>query len=208
MGLRPIGVVLAGGEGHRLGGAKAKVELCGRPLISYPLAALAAVLDEVVVLAKDAGTLPSLPETAVWIERDPRQHPLVGLIEALALAGGRSVLACAVDLPLLTPELVGRLLGAPPATAVVASHREQLQPLLGRYSAEALAQLRSAPPDAPVREAVAALRPVCIEVGDGGLLLNVNTPGDLQRAAEALSRRAPSGRSLSRRSRTSSAKAE
>jgi molybdenum cofactor guanylyltransferase len=199
----PIGIVLAGGEGRRLGGAKAKVELCGRPLISYPLAALRAVLDEVVVLAKDASTLPDLPQTAVWIEREPRQHPLAGLTEALALAGGRPVVACAVDLPLLTPELVRRLIGAPPGPAVVASHKGQLQPLLGRYSAQALAHLRAAAPDAPLREVVAALEPGFVEVGDGELLLNVNTPGDLRRAAEALS-----GRPLSRRSPTSSAKAE
>ena len=203
MGSLPIGVVLAGGQGRRLGGAKATVELCGKPLISYPLAALAAVLDEVVVLAKDTTTLPSVPGTAVWIEREPRRHPLVGLTEALALAGGRSVLACALDLPLVTPELVRRLLDAPPASAVVASHRGQLQPLLGRYSPQALARLRSAAHDAPARQAVAALEPVCVEVGDGELLLNVNTPSDLQRAADALG-----ARPLNRRSPTSSAQAE
>jgi molybdopterin-guanine dinucleotide biosynthesis protein A len=34
---RPVGAILAGGGGRRIGGDKAIVELHGRPLISYPL---------------------------------------------------------------------------------------------------------------------------------------------------------------------------
>jgi molybdopterin-guanine dinucleotide biosynthesis protein A len=200
MQLPPIGVVLAGGQGRRLGGAKAAVELCGRPLISYALAALAEVLDEVVVVAKEATELPSLPGTTVWIEHEVRQHPLVGLREALALAGGRSVVVCALDLPLVTPELVGLLVSGPSgsAPAVLASHGGAVQPLLGRYGPEAEGPLRAAELRAPLREAVMALTPRLLEVDDPELLLNVNTAADLERAAAA----------LSRRSRTSSASAE
>ena len=192
----PIGVVLAGGQGRRLGGAKASARLCGRPLVSYPLAALATVLDQVVVLAKDSTELPDLPGTAVWIERESRQHPLVGLIEALALASGRPVLACGVDFPLLTASLVRSLAfgGAESALAVVASHRGEIQPLLGRYHPRAAARLRDAlmaDDRLALRPGVMALDPVCVEVGDPQALLNVNTPADLERAAEALSRRSP-----------------
>jgi molybdopterin-guanine dinucleotide biosynthesis protein A len=48
----PLGVVLAGGRGSRLGGAKPTAELAGRPLVSYPLAALAAAGLDAVVVAK------------------------------------------------------------------------------------------------------------------------------------------------------------
>ena len=64
-----MGVVLAGGLGTRIGGSKATVGLGGRPLISYPLDALGAVLDDVVVLAKADTELPSLPGMTVWIAR-------------------------------------------------------------------------------------------------------------------------------------------
>jgi molybdopterin-guanine dinucleotide biosynthesis protein A len=196
MGSLPIGVVLAGGQGLRLGGAKATVELCGRPLVSYPLSALAAVLDEVAVLAKDSTDLPGLPGTAVWIEREPRQHPLVGLIEALALAGGRPVVACGVDFPLLTASLVRRVAFSGPGTAlaVVASHCGMIQPLLGRYHPAALERLRgefAAGDQVPLRSAVMSLEPVCLEVDDPEPLLNVNTPAELERAAQILSRRSP-----------------
>ena len=114
-----------------MGGVNATVELCGRPLIAYALEALSAALPEVVVLAKPGAELPWLAGENVWLERTRRQHPLVGLIEALALACDRPVLVCALDLPLVTPELIGALVTARPlGSTVVASHIGSVQPLL------------------------------------------------------------------------------
>ncbi len=48
----PLGAVLAGGRGERLGGGKALVELGGRALIEYPLAALAGAGLETFVCVK------------------------------------------------------------------------------------------------------------------------------------------------------------
>ena len=185
----PIGVVLAGGRGRRLGGGKAVTQLCGRPMISYPLAALEAVLAEVVVVAKAETELPSLPSsTRLWSEPEPLQHPLIGLRTALELAAGRTVLVCAVDLPLVKPALVRRLAFAQPesALAVVASQGDAIQPLLGRYSGRALELLQHADPEIPLRRAVGALGPQPIEVSDPLELFNVNTPADLARAAALL----------------------
>ena len=185
----PLGVVLAGGRGRRLGGGKAVAQLCGRPMISYPLAALEAVLPEVAVLAKADTELPSLPSrTRLWSESESLQHPLVGLRTALELAGGRAVLVCAVDLPLVSPALVRRLAFDQPESvpAVVTSHGGAIQPLLGRYSANALGPLRAADREIPLRQAVGALEPQLLEVGDPLELFNVNTPADLARAAALL----------------------
>ena len=54
----PVGVVLAGGAGRRLGGAKPATLVAGRPLISYPIAALRAVCAPVAVVAKRDSPLP------------------------------------------------------------------------------------------------------------------------------------------------------
>jgi molybdenum cofactor guanylyltransferase len=188
----PVGVVLAGGLGRRLGGAKATVELRGRPLICYPLEALAAVLEEVAVIAKADTPLPSLPGVTVWIEPQAPRHPLHGIVEALGLAGGRPVLACAADLPFVTPALVSSLAFADPggAPAVIAASAGEPQPLLGCYRPEAAHPLAAAARDgAPVREAVDALGPRLVEVGDPELLFNVNAPEDLLQAAAILDRR-------------------
>src|SRR3954467_2154111 len=96
----PVGAVLAGGLGRRLGGDKAIVELEGRALVLYPLEALHEVCDDVAVVAKRDTLLPPLAGGAdLWIEPDLPRHPLAGVAHALHLAAGRPVLAVAVDLP-------------------------------------------------------------------------------------------------------------
>jgi molybdopterin-guanine dinucleotide biosynthesis protein A len=187
----PIGVVLAGGLGRRIGGAKATVELAGRPLISYPLEALAAALQEVAIIAKADTELPSLAGVTVWIEPQTPRHPLVGIVQALALAGGRPVVVCAADLPFVTPALVARLIdeGLRGAPAVIAAHGGETQPLLGYYQPGAADALSAARPGVPLRETVAAIGARLLEVGDPELLFNVNTPDDLLVAAAMLDRR-------------------
>lgn len=189
---KPIGVVLAGGLGLRLGGGKAAVELAGRPLISYPLAALAVALREVAVIAKSDTELPSMPGVTVWIEPDTPRHPLVGLIEALGIAGDRPVVVCAVDLPFVTPETIGRLARTDPrkAPAVIASCRGTIQPLLGCYYPRALEPLRRAAATlaVPLTQVVEDLSPRLVEVDDPEELFNVNAPEDILHAAALLDR--------------------
>jgi molybdenum cofactor guanylyltransferase len=173
-----------------MGGAKATVLLRGRPLISYPLEALSAALGDVVVLAKVDTELPSLPGTTVWIESQQLHHPAVGIVQALALAGGRSVLICAADLPFVTPALVRELASGDPAhaPAVVASTQGAMQPLLGCYHPRA-AQLLRADDERPLRQQVAELVPAIVEVEDPRALFNVNAPEDLLQASAMLDRR-------------------
>ena len=190
----PIGVLLAGGLGRRIGGSKAMVELHGKPLIAYPLAAIRQVLDEVAIIAKPDTELPSLPGVTVWIEPPGRHHPLVGIVHALGLADGRPVLVCAADLPFVSPALIRRIAREDPgdAPAVVASCAGEIQPLLGCYRPEAIEPLRAAADDGrPVRDAIAAIGPRLIEVEDPETLFNVNSPVDLLQAAAMLDRRLP-----------------
>jgi molybdenum cofactor guanylyltransferase len=186
----PIGVVLAGGLGRRIGGDKAVVELCGRPLIAYPVAAMRAALQEISVLAKADTALPSLPGVTVWIESDRLRHPLVGICEALALAAGRSVLVCAADLPFVTEELIRSLAGAEvgDAPAVVVSCRGRMQPLLGHYLPAAGPMLRQALESGEQRlvAAVESIAPRRLEVQDEDLLFNVNAPEDVLTASAML----------------------
>lgn len=185
-----MGVVLAGGRGRRMGGSKLTVALRGRPLISYPLAALRGALDDVAVIAKPDVELPSLPGVMVWIEPVDPRHPLVGIVEALGLAGGRPVLTCPADLPFVTSSLIRRLAQEPPAgaPAVLAAHASQAQPLLGCYQPVAAALLADAARsgEARVQEAVAAIGPRLLEVEDPIELFNVNSPDDLLLAAAML----------------------
>jgi len=189
----PMGVILAGGSGRRIGGSKAVVQLAGRHLITYPLEAVRTALSDVAVVAKADTQLPSLPGVTVWVEPDSPRHPVMGIIQALAVAEGRSVVVCAVDLPFVTPELIYRLATADrgKSPAVVACRGDDVQPLLGCYAPRAIDPLRSKlPAEAPVGELVASLHPRMLDVGDPELLFNINSPEDLLHAAAILDGRA------------------
>jgi molybdenum cofactor guanylyltransferase len=189
----PIGVILAGGLGRRLGGAKANVELHGRALISYPLHALREALAEVVIVAKADTQIPSgLGDVDVSREPSEPRHPLAGILHALNLAAGRSVLVCAADMPFVTPALVTRIAGTDPvgAPAVVPICGGELQPLLALYlpAAAAAFDYGGAEAGRPLRREVAAIGPRLLEIEDRDAFFNVNTRDDLVRAAAMLER--------------------
>jgi molybdopterin-guanine dinucleotide biosynthesis protein A len=183
---QPIGAILAGGIGRRIGGSKATVHLRGRPLICYPLEAVQQVLQDVVIVAKPSTELPSLPGVTVWLEAEVPSHPLIGIVHALSLAEGRPVLVCASDLPFVTPAAIERLAGADPqgAPAVIATAAGQVQPLLGCYQPATLERV-SVGAERPMREVVAELGARTLEV-DPHVLFNVNYPEDLLQAAALL----------------------
>ena len=182
-----IGVVLAGGAGIRLGqGSKAAALLAGRPLVEYPLAALAPVCERVAVVCKRGTPLPELPGVERWDEPDEPRHPLTGIVHALETAGA-PVLVCAADMPFVTPDALRTLIGAAHRTtrgAIVATAADRIQPTLALYSPAALDTLRAAEPDAPLTRTVESLDPARVALPPA-LLRSVNTPGDLA-DAEAL----------------------
>lgn len=174
-----------------MGGSKATVALDGRPLLTYPLEAVWRAMGHAVVVAKADTELPSMPGVTLWIEPSAPSHPLVGLVHALEMAGRHPIVACAGDLPFVTPRVVEQLsTGRRGATAVLAAAGGEVQPLLGWYHPRALAVLRQSMPgdDTPLREAVARLRPAVLEV-EPETLFNVNTPDDLLQAAAMIDAR-------------------
>jgi molybdopterin-guanine dinucleotide biosynthesis protein A len=183
-----VGAILAGGRATRLGRPKATAPLAGRPLLEHPLEALEAAGLETVVVAKRDTPLP--PGSApLWEEPDEPVHPLLGIVTALEQADGRAVLACACDLPFLTPALVEHVAGLT-APLVVPRAGERLHPLFARYTSGLLPALREAlEQEAPLRATVVALGPQILDEHDlrafgdpARLLFNVNTPADLERA--------------------------
>jgi len=203
-----LGAVLVGGRGSRLGGAKAGALLGGRPLFSYPLAALAAAGIEALVCAKPGeeliprsrgsfvGASPTFePRDGYGLLLEPAQprHPLCGIVAALRHGGGSAVVAVACDLPFLVPGLLEMLArAAEPLVVPVLDGRPQ--PLLARYSPSLLGDLEAAlEREAPLSATVESLSPRRLEApelarfGDPHrLLFNVNTPEDLRRAESLL----------------------
>jgi molybdopterin-guanine dinucleotide biosynthesis protein A len=185
----PVGVVLAGGLGRRLGGDKAVVEIEGRPLLLYPLEALHEVCDQVAVVAKRDTILPPLGGLAdLWIEPDEPRHPLTGIEHALRLAGGLPILAVAVDLPLVDAATLRLIAGTATGTAAVVVPRVhgRLQPLCALYTPLALAGLAGFDPSASATAVVEALGVREVEPPDPSAFLNVNRPEDVLQASVLL----------------------
>ena len=188
---RPLAAVLAGGRGERLGGSKATAMLAGRPLIAHALDAARAVGGDVVVVAKPGSSLPRL-DVPVWREPEAGHHPRHGLVCALRGAGQRPVVVIPVDMPLIPVQLLEVLLEkvAEGAVAAVPRAHGRLHPLCAAFSPAALRDFDSAPEDEPLHRTLERMAAQVVDadaVGDG--LLNVNTPDDLRRAEELLSRR-------------------
>jgi len=179
----PTGIVLAGGRGRRMGAeSKPGAELGGRPMIAWPLAALAAVCARRAVVAKTDTLLPRLPDGVErWHEPDRPRHPLTGLVCALQRAGG-PVLVCAADMPFVTAASLRQVAAARgDATACVGRAGGRLQPLLAAYAPAALETLCTAEEDAPLTATVQALDPVVVDVPERDTV-SVDTPGALERA--------------------------
>src|SRR4051812_14494278 len=176
----PLAVVLAGGRSRRMGSPKALVELGGRPLLAWTLAAAAQAGLEAVVVAKRGSALPPL-DVPVWEEPERPSHPLAGVVAALERAAPRAIVALACDMPFVPAELIVRLAeldavaAAPPGEAFPARYASGALPAL-RAGLERQAPLRSVLAELGAVEAAAAPE----------ALAGVNDPAALERAAARL----------------------
>jgi len=191
-----VAVVLAGGAGRRLGGVdKAGLVVGGRTLLDRVLSAAAGVAGRLVVVGPPRPV--ALGPAVIFLEEEaPGGGPVPAVVAALKATGGASVVVVlAVDLPLLTGPDLGRMVAAlteadPPVGAVAAaSPSGRPNPLLAAYRADALRQAVSEL-GTGAGMAAARLLPADVVVIDLGAVatLNLNTPDDLERAAELAGR--------------------
>ncbi|MEO8687038.1 MAG: NTP transferase domain-containing protein [Solirubrobacteraceae bacterium] len=177
----PIAVILAGGRSRRMGSPKALIELGGRPLLAWALAAALEAGLETVVVAKPGSALPPL-DVPVWPEPERPAHPLTGVVAALERAAPRAVVVLACDMPFVPPELIARLAAL---DAVAAAPPGEAFP--ARYETGALPALRTGlEREAPLRAVLAELAPVEVAAGGEHALLGINDPETLARAAALL----------------------
>lgn len=193
MDLRIFGVILAGGQGQRMGGAdKAFLSLSGQPLIRHVLGRLRPQVGMVILSANgDPSRFADLECPVVSDERS--QGPLSGILAALRFAkeqGATHLASTPVDTPFLPQDFTARLqVGAAIAPEGLALARTDdgdhptsalwpvaLIPALAAFLAEG---------GAKVTRFTDAHRAVRVDFPDAAAFLNLNTPDDLA-VAEAL----------------------
>lgn len=188
-------IVLAGGEGRRMGGRKDGLEVGGRPMLERALRSAALVTEDIVLLpgrwAHDGLGRPGLRVVA---DAPGVAGPLGGLLGGLRAARHAACLLLPCDMPFASAEVARRLLACLDArvlAAVVVGPRGR-EPFHGAWSRAALPVLEdlAARGERSLQAALAALAargalrelPAALLAGEDpelAFLANVNTAGDL-----------------------------
>lgn len=178
-------IVLAGGEGRRMGGVdKGLLEFAGRPLVEHVLARIAPQVGAVILSANRNGEVYARYGFPVVADRRAGFNgPLAGIEAALAAVGTPWALVVPCDLPALPADLNARLAAARAPAVAVAGGRRHAVLRLPSDSAGRIAALL----DAGERRVSALCSALdAVEVGfddaaDG--FVNLNTPAELTRRA-------------------------
>ncbi len=186
--MRVFGVLLAGGQARRLGGAdKALLQLNGQTLIRLALDRLAPQVEELAISANgdparfaDLGC-PVLPDATSL-------GPLSGILSALhwaATCGATSVVSAPVDAPFLPGDLVPQLLLAGNGGLAIAAAGGRDHPVFGLWPVSLAGELArflasgEKPKVTTFTDRHAAARAV---FPDPVAFINLNTPKDIAEA--------------------------
>lgn len=197
---RPLGLILAGGAGRRLGGVdKALLPLGGRPLLAHVVQRLAPQCADLILSANgDAARFARFGLAVVADAAPTGRGPLAGIQAGLAWLAARRpdldrLASVPVDCPFLPHDLVARLdagLAATGAPAAIAHAGGRLHPTVGLWTPRVAPALEAALARGAFAVAafVRAEGGIVVDMpdGDGAAFLNVNRPDDLARAADRL----------------------
>jgi molybdopterin-guanine dinucleotide biosynthesis protein A len=168
-------VLLVGGASTRFGSPKALARFDGETLADRAWRLLGDACDERIAVGKQEDR-PELPFDLLDDGTDVRA-PIAGVVAGLRAAHYDVTVVIPVDMPLLTTAALHELAAACRDVATPASG-----PLPGAYRRTALPELERALADdrLALRAAIAELDVAIVDL-DAALLVNVNTPDDVQR---------------------------
>lgn len=167
-------MLLVGGASRRFGSPKALARLGGETLAERAWRTIGAACDERLAVGKLADGL-ELP-FPIFDDGSATRHPAVGIATGLRVAAHEICVFLPVDCPSMTPDAL-RMLGDACVDAAVPSTRD---PLPGAYSKRALPALeRALDREASIHTVLGELDVRLVDV-DPRLLVNVNTPADLE----------------------------
>jgi molybdopterin-guanine dinucleotide biosynthesis protein A len=141
------GIVLAGGQGRRMGGEdKGLVDFQGRPLIAWVIDALEPQVDAIIINAnRNPERYAEFGYPVVADALDGFQGPLAGFASGMERARTPLALTVPCDGPLLPADLADRLakgLHAQGAEIAVAHNGERMQPVYALLKTSLLSSLQ------------------------------------------------------------------
>lgn len=190
-----LGVILAGGQGRRMGGAdKALVPLAGRPLVAHVAERFAPQVGRMALSANgDPARFAGLGLPVIADPFAENVGPLGGLASGLLHAATldpppRFIVTVAVDTPGLPLDLVARFLAAVPAdgrTLAVARSGGRIHPVAALHPREEADELLAGLASGTIRRVMSWIESRACVVVDFPLVdgrdpfANLNTPDDL-----------------------------
>ncbi|TAJ37574.1 MAG: molybdenum cofactor guanylyltransferase [Reyranella sp.] len=201
-----VGVVLAGGEGRRMGPGPLKPlrRLAGRPMVAHVVERLAPqVMDLVVIANQPAAAFKALkvaviadpPDIQRAAKRDGRKlGPLAGILAGMEWALAHHphagwILTAPADVPFLPLDLTVRLCGhmhVPEPDVLMVRHGRRREHTIAVWSVRLAADLRRAVLEEGVRRVDEFARRYrfaeLVWPGGAGPFLNVNTPAEFAKA--------------------------
>lgn len=179
-------VILAGGQGSRMGGAdKGWLVFRGQPLICHVLERIRPQADELLISAnRHLDDYAALGATLLSDETPDYPGPLEGIRMALKAARGDWLLCVPCDTPFLPPDLAVRLaaaLEAAHADIAVAEAGGQVHPVVFLCCKNVLASLETfmAAGGRGVGRWQAGLKRAVVPFADADAFRNFNTPEEL-----------------------------
>jgi molybdopterin-guanine dinucleotide biosynthesis protein A len=185
------GIVLAGGQGRRMGGVdKGLVDLAGAPMVAHVLARLAPQVGDVLINAnQNLDRYRAFGQPVVEDAVGGFAGPLAGLHAGLTCASGELVVTVPCDSPFLPLDLVARLRAAldqEGAQLAVAKTFDQPHPVFALVRRDVLPDLAAflAAGGRKIDAWYAALRVIEVAFDDeADAFRNINTADELAAAA-------------------------
>jgi molybdopterin molybdotransferase len=192
---RITGVILAGGQGSRMGGQdKGLLEFQGRPLVEHLLAALQPQVDAILISAnRNQERYQRYQYPVVSDELGGFQGPLAGFATAMQTANTPYILTVPCDAPKIAPDMATRLWAAlqrESAELAVAYDGERLQPVHALIPVSLLSSLQTflANGDRKIDLWYAQHRTAIVDFSDcRSMFRNINTPqqqADLEKSGK------------------------
>lgn len=185
-------VILAGGQGRRMGGQdKGLIEIDGQPIVQILIEKLRGQAIKILINAnRNQQLYQSFGETVISDQLDDYQGPLAGFASAMDSVDTDFILGLPCDSPLLVNNYVERFISAQRASNAsicVAHDGDRLQPIHALIRVDLLDSLheflRSG--DRKIDRWYAQHDPTQADFSDcADMFVNINTPEDQQRLQE------------------------
>ncbi|MGP3697841.1 molybdenum cofactor guanylyltransferase MobA [Rhodobacter sp. NSM] len=189
--MRLFGLILAGGQGRRMGGTdKAFLALAGKPLVQFAVERLGPQVEELAISANGDPARFAALGLPVLADEHP-QGPLSGVLAGLrwaAAAGADALVTAPVDTPFLPGDLAPRLWLAGDGGCAVAEAGGRVHPACGLWPVALAGDLSDWLAAGEARVMGFAARHGAARAGfpDENAFLNLNAPDDLARAESML----------------------